>query len=195
MGSVLCKRDSREVSFLFGPERTQQEMAGCEPGRGTSPDTESSKALILDFPGSRTLRNKLYFSINLPNLQILLCACVCVCAHVCISFQLCLTLCHPLGCNPPGFSVLNSHGILQARMLEWVAIPFSRGSSQPRDQTWVSCIVGTFTSEPPGKPQILLQQPKWNHTMSFNLFNISPFRVALQKISHNCGSTGHCSGF
>ena len=38
-------------------------------------------------------------------------------------------------------------------------------------------------------------QPKWTHAMSFNLFNISPFRVALQKISHNCGSTGHCSGF
>ena len=37
----------------------------------------------------------------------------------------------------PGFSV---HGILQARILEWVAIPFSRGSSQPRDRTWVSCI-------------------------------------------------------
>ena len=39
------------------------------------------------------------------------------------------------------------HGILQARILEWVAFPFSRGSSQPRDRTWVSCIVdGFFTS-------------------------------------------------
>ena len=43
--------------------------------------------------------------------------------------------------SPPGSSV---HGILQARILEWVAIPFSRGSSQPRDQTWVSCIAGRF---------------------------------------------------
>ena len=51
--------------------------------------------------------------------------------------QSCLTLCDPMDCNPPGFSV---HGILQARILEWVAIPFSRGCSQPRDQTWVSCI-------------------------------------------------------
>ena len=42
----------------------------------------------------------------------------------------CLTLCDPRDCSPPGFSV---HGILQARILEWVAIPFSRGSSQPRD--------------------------------------------------------------
>ena len=46
-----------------------------------------------------------------------------------------------MDCSPPGSSV---HEILQARILEWVAIPFSRGSSQPRDQTWVSCIVGRF---------------------------------------------------
>ena len=55
--------------------------------------------------------------------------------------QLCLTLFNPMDCSPPGSSV---HEILQARILEWVAIPFSRGSSQPRDQTWVSCIVGRF---------------------------------------------------
>ena len=56
--------------------------------------------------------------------------------------QLCLTLCDPLDCSPPGSSV---HGILQARILEWVVIHFSRGSSQPReDQTWVSHIAGRF---------------------------------------------------
>ena len=49
--------------------------------------------------------------------------------------------CDPMDCSLPGSSV---HRILQARMLEWVAIPFSRGSSQPRDQTWVSCIAGRF---------------------------------------------------
>jgi len=43
--------------------------------------------------------------------------------------------------SPPGSSV---HGILRARILEWVAITFSRGSSQPRDQTQVSCIAGRF---------------------------------------------------
>ena len=48
-----------------------------------------------------------------------------------------LTLCDPMDCSPPGSSV---HGILQARMLEWVAIPFSRGSSWCRDQTRVSGI-------------------------------------------------------
>ena len=47
----------------------------------------------------------------------------------------------PVDCSPPGSSI---HGILQARRLEWVAISFSRASSQPRNQTWVSCIAGRF---------------------------------------------------
>ena len=50
--------------------------------------------------------------------------------------QSCLTLCDPMD-----YTV---HGILQARILEWVAIPFSRGSSQPRDQTQVLCIADRF---------------------------------------------------
>ena len=54
--------------------------------------------------------------------------------------QSCLTLCNPMDCSPPGSSV---HGISQARILEWVAMPFSRGSSWPRDRTHVSCIAGT----------------------------------------------------
>ena len=53
------------------------------------------------------------------------------------SLQLCLTLCDPMDYSLPGSSV---HAILQARILEWVAVSFSRGSSQPRDQTCVSCI-------------------------------------------------------
>ena len=52
-----------------------------------------------------------------------------------------LILCDTMDCSPPGSSV---HGILQARILEWVAVPFSRGSSGPRDQTWVSKIAGRF---------------------------------------------------
>ena len=55
--------------------------------------------------------------------------------------QSCLTLCDPVDCNLPGSSI---HGIFQATILEWVAIFFSRGSSQPRDQTQVSCIKGEF---------------------------------------------------
>ena len=55
--------------------------------------------------------------------------------------QLCPTLCHQMECSLPGYSV---HGILQARILKYVAVPFSRGSSQPRDQTQVSCIADRF---------------------------------------------------
>ena len=55
--------------------------------------------------------------------------------------QLCPTLCDPMDCSLPGSSV---HGILQARVLDWVAMPFSRGSSQPKDRTQVSHIVGRF---------------------------------------------------
>ena len=53
--------------------------------------------------------------------------------------QSCPTLCDPMDYSPPGFSI---HGIFQARILEWVAISFSRRSSSPRDQTRVSRIVG-----------------------------------------------------
>ena len=52
--------------------------------------------------------------------------------------QLCLTLCDPIDCSLPGPSV---HGIFQAIVLEWMAISFSRGSSQPRARTQVSCIL------------------------------------------------------
>ena len=55
--------------------------------------------------------------------------------------QSCPTLWDLMDCSPPGFSVLE---ILQARILEWVAIPFSKGSSLPRDRTWVSCIADRF---------------------------------------------------
>ena len=55
--------------------------------------------------------------------------------------QLCLTLCKPMDRSPPGSSV---RGILRARILEWVPISFLRVSSQPRDQTQVSCIAGRF---------------------------------------------------
>ena len=48
-------------------------------------------------------------------------------------------LCDPMDCSPTGSSV---YGVFQARVLEWVAISFSKGSSQPRDRTWVSCIAG-----------------------------------------------------
>ena len=59
----------------------------------------------------------------------------------CLVTQSCLTLCEPMDYSPPGSSV---HGILQASLLEWVAVPFSRGSSQPMDWTHISGTAGKF---------------------------------------------------
>ena len=64
--------------------------------------------------------------------------------------QFCLDLCNPIDCSLPGSSV---YGISQARILEWVAIPFSGGSSQPRDQTRSPALeADSLPSEPPEKP-------------------------------------------
>ena len=76
----------------------------------------------------------------------------------------CPTLWDPMDCRPPGSSV---HGILQARMLEWVSIPLSRGSSQTRAQTQVSYIASRFLpSESPGFNEPLGKVLKllWRHT-------------------------------
>ena len=59
--------------------------------------------------------------------------CACVLSH----FSCVQLFCDPMDCRPLGSSV---HGILQARILEWVALPLSKGSFQPRNRTWVSCI-------------------------------------------------------
>ena len=56
---------------------------------------------------------------------------------VCICVQSCPTRCNPMDCRLPGSSV---HGTSQAKILEWVAVTFSRGSSEPRDLTHVSCV-------------------------------------------------------
>ena len=82
--------------------------------------------------------------------------------------QLCLTLCNPMECNLPGSSV---HGILHARILEWVSMSSSRGSSPPRVWIHVSCITGGFfTAGPLGKPiyikiyWIIKQRRQWQPT-------------------------------
>ena len=69
-----------------------------------------------------------------------------------LAAQSCLILCDPINCSPPGSFV---HGILQARILEWATIPFSRESSRPRDQTQVSrTSADSLPSEPPGKTRV-----------------------------------------
>ena len=69
------------------------------------------------------------------------CVCVCVCARVRSVTQSCETLCDTTDNSLPGSSV---HGIFPARIVEWVAISSSRGSSQPRDCTHISCIADRF---------------------------------------------------
>ena len=66
--------------------------------------------------------------------------------------QMCLTLCDPMDYSLPGSYV---HEMSQGRILEWSAMSSSRGSSCSRNQTWVSCIAGSFFStEPSGKPKL-----------------------------------------
>ena len=79
-----------------------------------------------NFPKSWTIRKE-----NSPVSGFKLCMCICAC----------LTLLDLMDCGLPGSSI---HGILQARILGWIAISYSRGYSQPRDQTWVSYIAGRF---------------------------------------------------
>ena len=61
----------------------------------------------------------------------------CPAAAAAKALQSCPALCDPMDCSPPGSSI---HGILQSRILEWVAMPSSRGSSQPRDRTHISYV-------------------------------------------------------
>ena len=98
--------------------------------------------------------------------------------------QSCLILCNAMDCSPPGSSV---HGFFQARILEWVAIPFSRGSSWLRDQTWISWIAGRLTgslSEPPGKQKI-----RWegvNLEEIFILCSFCPVLILHFLTRHTC---------
>ena len=94
--------------------------------------------------------------------------------------KLCLTLFDHINCSPISSSV---HGIFQARILEWFAISFSRGSSQARDWIWVSCIAGGFlTSEPPGKlikEFILKLSTGFNPLPAVQLFLHLPLQLSL----------------
>ena len=87
--------------------------------------------------------------------------------------QLYPTLCDPMDCGPPGSSV---HGILQARILEWVAIPFSRESSRPRDWTQVSRIADRRFNLWATREALKIT---WNHSTdvsAYDLFNPQEYR-------------------
>ena len=109
--------------------------------------------------GTNWLLKRQELSAPLPDLQggercwgmNLSCMCVCVCVLVA---QSCLTLCGLMDCNLPGSSV---HGIFQARILEWVAILFSRRSSRPGIKPENPALAGGFfTTKPPEKPLMWL---------------------------------------
>ena len=82
--------------------------------------------------------NELFGQLSTSSLYALVSSRFCCCCSVGKSEP---TLCNTTDCSPPGSSV---YGILQARILEWLVILFSKGSSQPRDRTQISCIAGRF---------------------------------------------------
>ena len=76
----------------------------------------------------------------------------------------------PMDCSLPGYSI---HGIFQARVLEWIAISFSRGSSQPRDRTRVSCVVDRrFTIINCLIPMLSIQWRQWEESQQVHLTNL-----------------------
>ena len=90
------------------------------------------------------------------------CVCVCVCVLV---IQSCLTLCDSMDCSPPGSSV---HRILQASILEWVAIPFSGKLPDSGTETGCPTFWGDFLpSRPPGKPQNAINYFNYNVHVTF----------------------------
>ena len=101
--------------------------------------------------------------------------------------QSCLTLCKPMHCGPPSSSV---HGILQARMLEWIAMRSSRGSSQPRNQTQVSHIAGRFfTAWATREVQLLPKSPSpsvlpiflWGRESQSSFFHFPDETTSVQR--------------
>ena len=107
-----------------------------------------------------------------------------------------LTLTDPMDCSLPGSSV---HGILWARILEWVAIPFSRGSSWSRDQTRVSCIAAAATAvkslqscptlcdpidgSPPGSPIPGILQARTLEWVAISFSNACKWKVKVKSLS------------
>ena len=85
-------------------------------------------------PHPSTVERASLWVVQNPHATILLLAVYSSRGNKVLIAQWCPTLCHPMNGSPPGNSV---HGILQARILEWIAIPFSRGCSRPRDRNWV----------------------------------------------------------
>ena len=106
--------------------------------------------------------------------------CVCVCAHTRSVSQQCLSLFDPIDCSPPDSSV---HGIFQARIMEQFAISYSRGSSRPRDQTQVSCLLHWQVSSLPlshlGSPRSMNTSGKSFLRPPLHLFPLISIWIAI----------------
>ena len=96
----------------------------------------------------------------------------------------CVRLCNSMACNPPGFSV---YGIRQARILERVAIPFSRESSQPRYGTWFSCLAGRYVSKL--YIEFTLKQCKGQKSVKRSLITLRSAFCVLGSANHRPGTT------
>ena len=129
---MLRSVNHRKVAKGGGGRDCSGPLSGVyNPGSHPSPYPTLS---VSSCPRDRTfsLLDILTFQVELLTLVFLVHACV---SHVCVSSR--VRLCDPVDCSPPGSSV---YGILQARILEWVAMPSSRESSQPRDGRPCHCL-------------------------------------------------------
>ena len=122
------------------------------------------------------------------SIYIFMCVFVCVCVCVCVqSLQSSQTLCDSMDCSLPGPSV---HGILQARILEWVTMPSSRESSWSRDQTCISASsalqANSLPTETPGKPiYICIHIYIHTHTYIYTHIYIVFPKKSLQQIQYS----------
>ena len=128
---------TQQVSQALRQRRQQEEGRGGDEGVESRVDTEGS--------GQWGWTERFCRALNTRLGSVFLTQCMCVCAQL---LQLCLTLCDPMDYSPPD----SVHGILQARIPEWIAMPFSRGSSWRRDQTrllhWQKCLLLSHQGSP-----------------------------------------------
>ena len=130
--------------------------------------------------------NNLKIDYRSSNLLFCFALLISICIQLCISAytyihacpkvlvaQLCLTLCNPVDCSPPGSSV---HGILQERILERVAIPFSRGYSQPRIEPRSPSLQKDSLLSEPLHTYILQDQ---NHTITVSFKNFQCLHIII----------------